>query len=329
MRTAIGAGCVVAALTVGIIRADEPEREKRLAETGRQLEKDIAEIRGLKFKTPVKASVIARPKDAAKGIQGYYSTKDKALYVYDDVAGNYERGVLIHEMVHALQDQHFGLEKLHEAVEGDAELARAALIEGDATFTMIELLKKEQPRVAAMLDTPPEKARDLRNWLLYARGARYVKALKERGGWDNVNRAYRFPPQSTAQILFPDERASVIDLGPGKSRGAFGIVQALAAKPATAAESLQAATGYRGDREVVADRGSAWVVAFDTPENAERFRETFRRTLGGPPGTVDRHVRLERTEARVTYLDAVNAAASRELRERVEGPLRLEVYAAS
>ena len=59
-------------------------------------------------------------------MQGYYSTKEKALFVYDDVAGNYERGVLVHEMVHALQDQHFGLEKLHEAVEGDSELARAA-----------------------------------------------------------------------------------------------------------------------------------------------------------------------------------------------------------
>ena len=62
------------------------------------------------------------------------------------------RGVLIHEMVHALQDQQFGLDKLHDsAEEDDSALAKTALIEGDATYTMIEVLKKSQPKVTAML----------------------------------------------------------------------------------------------------------------------------------------------------------------------------------
>src|SRR5438105_690871 len=127
------------------------ERSKILDETLRKLEKDIAEVRGLTFKTPVVAKVIARPA-GAKSVQGYYDIKEKTLCLYDDIAGNYERGVLVHEMVHALQDQHFGLAKLHqESFGSDAELAMAALIEGDATFTMIEVLKKDQPKVAAML----------------------------------------------------------------------------------------------------------------------------------------------------------------------------------
>src|SRR5262245_2968270 len=103
----------------------------------RQLEKDIAAVRGLAFKSPVVAKVIPRPKDASTSIQGYYSIKDKALFLYDDVKGNYQRGVLIHEMVHALQDQHFGLKNLHKTTfDGDADLARSALVEGDATYTM-------------------------------------------------------------------------------------------------------------------------------------------------------------------------------------------------
>ena len=77
-------------------------------------------------------------------------------------------------------------------------LARAAIFLGDATFTMIEILKADQPRVAAMLDAPLEKAKNLQNAFLYAQGARYVKALKERGGWASVNAAYKFPPRSTA-----------------------------------------------------------------------------------------------------------------------------------
>src|SRR5215831_15852846 len=97
--------------------ADLPEA------TLRQLEKDIAAIRGLEFKQPVVAKLIPRAKDADRHLQGYYSIKDKTLYLYDDLAGNYERGVLVHEMVHALQDQHFGLAKLHDAnFEDDAEL---------------------------------------------------------------------------------------------------------------------------------------------------------------------------------------------------------------
>src|SRR5262249_59952921 len=132
--------------------------------------------------------------------------KEKSLFLYDDVKGNYQKGVLIHEMVHALQDQHFSLKKLHETSRGsgDSDKAMAALIEGDATFTMIELLKKEQPRVSAMLDAPLGKAKNLQNAFLYAQGARYVKALKQRRGWGRVNTAYRFPPRSTAAALHPE-----------------------------------------------------------------------------------------------------------------------------
>src|SRR4051794_40842582 len=147
----------------------EGSRQADLEKNLRSLEKEIEKVRGLAFKKPVAAKVVARPKGTAPGLQGYYSTREKTLYVYDDIKGNYERGVLIHEMVHALQDQHFGLDRLHETAFGsDAELARAALVEGDATLTMIEVLKKEQPRAAMMLATPLEKARNLQNAFLYA-----------------------------------------------------------------------------------------------------------------------------------------------------------------
>src|SRR5262249_55778652 len=147
------------------------------------------DVRGLSFKAPVVATVIDRAPDADKKIQGYYSIADKKLYLYSDISGAYERGVLIHEMVHALQDQHFDLGKLKARLhvgklDSDAERALAALIEGDATYTMIEVLKKDQPKVAMMLEAPLEKAKNLDNAFLYVQGARYVKALKERGGWE-------------------------------------------------------------------------------------------------------------------------------------------------
>lgn len=69
-----------------------------------------------------------RPKDGRPGIQGYYDSKENA-HLYDDVKSSYWKGTLVHEMVHALQDQHFGLRKPHAASFGsDAELALAALV---------------------------------------------------------------------------------------------------------------------------------------------------------------------------------------------------------
>src|SRR5262245_55705802 len=165
-------------VTVAGLAADGPAvRQAEIDKQLRALEKEIEKVRELKFKTPVVAKVIARPKAGADGVQGYYDTKQKALFLYDDVKGSYAKGVLIHEMVHALQDQHFGLAKLHAATFGsDAELAMAALIEGDATLTMIELLKKEQPHVEKMLATDLGKAKNLQNAFLYGQGAKFVQA---------------------------------------------------------------------------------------------------------------------------------------------------------
>src|SRR3954447_2836106 len=100
-------------LTATSALAEQPVRDD-LQATVQKLEKAIAEFRGLAFKNPVTARVIARPAKEGKSIQGYYSLAQKTLFIYDDIAGNYERGTLIHEMVHALQDQHFGLAKLHQ-----------------------------------------------------------------------------------------------------------------------------------------------------------------------------------------------------------------------
>jgi uncharacterized iron-regulated protein len=322
--------------------ADAPAGGRDFEATLRQLEKDIAAVRGLTFKSPVQAKVISRPKGDPHKIQGYYSPKEKTLFLYDDLAGNYERGVLIHEMVHALQDQHFGLEKLHETSFGsDEELARAALIEGDATFTMIEVLKKDQPRVAAMLDVPLAKARDVQNAFLYAQGARYVKALKERGGWEAVNQRYKFPPDATADILHP-EGVPATDLGPGKTVGEFGLIKLLASNPATAPQAVEAAAGWRGGREIGDAAGKAWVVAFATPDEARRFQAALAKlrtaqnpalhAAGNEPGGDIWHdakggvVAVLTRGNRVLALDAPDAGAYRRLLDRVEGPPVLVIH---
>jgi uncharacterized iron-regulated protein len=334
-----------AALAVCLLAgAAPPAPPTALERAVRRLEKRISEVRGLPFKRPVDARLVPRPKGTAPGLQGYYSTKEKALYVYDDVKAAYAQGVLIHEMVHALQDQHFGLAKLHQTAFGsDAELARAALVEGDATYTMIKVLEKEQPRVAAMLGQPLEKAKNLQNAFLYGEGARYVRDLHRRGGWAAVNARYRFPPQTTAAVLHPNERGSSINLGPGASRGAFGIVRLLAAHPDTAAEAVRASAGLRGDRVVEVGAARAWVVAFGRPEQAQDFSRALvrlrsaqhpkRRAEATPEATLWKgakgEVRAVLTRpGRVVELEAPDERAYRALREKLDGPPALTVYSA-
>ncbi len=137
---------------------------------------------------------------------------------------------------------------------------------------MIELLKKDQPAVAKMLDAPLEKSKNIQRAFLYSEGARYVKALKERGGWEAVNSAYRFPPSSTAAILHP-EGVTTIDLGPGNIRGELHLVTMLAANAATAPEALTSAAGWKGDRFRERDGGATWTLAFASPAAAQRCRD--------------------------------------------------------
>ncbi|MBM3994945.1 MAG: ChaN family lipoprotein [Planctomycetes bacterium] len=321
-------------LTTAFVQAQAPEKIKIVEATLRQLEKEIAEVRGLAFKNPVAAKVIARPKAGAKGVQGYYDIKEKTLYLYDDIAGNYERGVLIHEMVHALQDQHFGLAKLHQETFGtDAELAMAALIEGDATFTMIEVLKKEQPKVEMMLKTSLEKAKNLRNAFLYGLGARYVKGIKDKNttkknsGWAAVDMRYRFPPRTTAAILNP--AAHTIDLGPGRSVGAFGLIELLGKDEIARSLAISAAGGWIGDR--VAEDGAvkAWQLAFDTADHADRFRKAYEAHVSAKSPSDKRPVeRVHVAGTRVSVIEAPNEPAYRAAFDRLEGEPTLVVYSA-
>lgn len=317
----------------------------------RQLEKDIAAVRALPFKAPVNARIIPRPKDAELKTQGYYSPREKTLFLYNDISGAYQKGVLIHEMVHALQDQHFDLAKmkarLHQAqYDSDAERALAALIEGDATYTMIEVLKKEQPKVAGMLNVPLAKAKNLDGVFLYAEGARYVKALKERGGWALVNLSYKMPPRNTASVL-NQKTVLATDLGPGQVQGELGLMKVLAGHPRTRERAFTAVKGWRGDRIVPTEpaQGTAWDVVFAAKENAQAFHSAltalktaqhpdFTLQPAGAPGVVaarnqdgalwgvlhrDRHVHV---------LEAPDVKRFQILRDYLEGRLSLTVWPA-
>jgi hypothetical protein len=158
---------------------------------------------------------------AAEGVAGYYrpEQRDIAVVDADGLLDAFAPWTLAHEYVHALQDQHFGIEAtLDAASQGDAQTAVGALIEGDATLLMTALalndalsgtpppagLEQVAPSAdaAGMADLPPALVREL--LFPYLDGLDFVQRVWGRGGWTAVDDAWADPPRSSEQIMHPE-----------------------------------------------------------------------------------------------------------------------------
>lgn len=160
-------------------------------------------------------------------VAGFYDPEDGRLVVgtRDPTRrlGPLDELVLAHELEHALADQALTLPELEAAPgEEDRVFAHQALIEGDATVLMEEYAATafsfiDQLRLAGESFALAGQLEDLtslphiieRSLLLpYEEGAAFVRTLLARGGWAAVDDAYRSPPDSTADILFPERYLS-------------------------------------------------------------------------------------------------------------------------
>jgi len=158
-------------------------------------------------------------------LAGYYEPSDKTMYLAGDLNANDADATLAHELVHALQDQHYDIgSRLHYQPEGgDVSSAIQSLAEGDATSAMIDVLAEGH---GTALDVPEEAVlgqmrkdslaatgqvpRVLKSSLTapYLDGLRFVHAQRRRGGWAAVDRVWNHLPISTEQILHPEKYES-------------------------------------------------------------------------------------------------------------------------
>jgi hypothetical protein len=202
-----------------------PEQmQKRVA--GKSMSKHPRKIR---FETKVLASLgVVEPgidiermikKYSSTQVSGYYMPGKKKLVV-EKKSGELraeDEVVVAHELEHALADQNFDFPRLNvpDPERGDELLATRALIEGDATLTMQQyalaaLDPEEQQKVFALPEGGAKEAAKIPYALEksfafpYNEGSLFICDLYLNGGWDAVNEAYRNPPSSTSQILFPD-----------------------------------------------------------------------------------------------------------------------------
>ncbi|HEY5025588.1 MAG TPA: hypothetical protein VII76_11490 [Acidimicrobiales bacterium] len=151
-------------------------------------------------------------------IVGLYVDSKKTVFVRGTALTPYVRVTLAHELTHALQDQYFDLDKLRQAVKNGDDTALTSLIEGDAVRDenlyeqslspaeqqAYQLEQDQLARGAGKAASVPEILTDMLNFP-YALGPTFVDALAARGGTAAIDRAFRDPPVSEAQIAGPVE----------------------------------------------------------------------------------------------------------------------------
>lgn len=156
----------------------------------------------------------------------FYDYDDKKLFMLEDSSATEEITTLAHELSHALADQHFNLEKfMDEGPENDDEnLARTAVVEGEASWLMIaynlkisgqpieptpEMLKTFVDSSEGSSDGYPVLKQSplyVRESLLfpYSEGTSFFDAVYRREGKKSFEAVFRDPPADSAQIIHPD-----------------------------------------------------------------------------------------------------------------------------
>jgi hypothetical protein len=248
--------------------------------------------------------------------------------------------IFSHELTHALQDEHLRLADRVKALkeDGDRSLALQCLLEGEATLVMIRVALREIPgaseevedqmaplltvgaleRGSVSADVPEFFVDQL--FFPYAEGTAFVRAAVKKGGWAEIDRLWRNPPESTSEILHgapypPPARnllpSNVATLAPGQrlsytdTLGEWTI-RFLLGRSLTDEEASAGASGWRGDRIAYFVSGSErkmgylWKLRFESAAAAARFETALRKAREKRPVAAPETIRRDGTDVVVS-----------------------------
>jgi hypothetical protein len=156
-------------------------------------------------------------------IAGLYDPKSREFYIADWIPLAMQKPVMAHELTHALEDQYFRIEEWSKAVHtnGDATLARDAVLEGSAMVAMIDYsllgtgqtvkdLPEFDPSMllgdlasSPALEKAPPFIKDTLEFP-YLSGFTFSAAAMKGTGWSSLPLLFANPPLSTQQVLHPE-----------------------------------------------------------------------------------------------------------------------------
>ena len=157
----------------------------------------------------------------------FYDYKKRRLYILDSSSSSMQEIALVHELAHALADQHFNLARFVDRAgeSDDGAMARLAVMEGQATWVMSEFMAqkmglslKKSPAIAQLMSQQTAATGGqfpvfdqaplyLRETLLfpYTGGMLFQQAVVEKEDQAAFASVFRRPPESTQQILHPEK----------------------------------------------------------------------------------------------------------------------------
>ena len=152
-------------------------------------------------------------------VLGYYDGDTGELVVVaDEGFSPLQKTIVVHELIHALVDQHFGFAAVSDAlIEAESyhqASALQALVEGDATYFQILYMKtlpqaEQLQLVTESLSADTTVLDSLPDWMgddlvfPYDQGFAFVERIIEEGGLAGLAQAYETVPTTTEQVLHP------------------------------------------------------------------------------------------------------------------------------
>jgi len=156
----------------------------------------------------------------------FYDFKQKKLYVASWTPSAMQDMALVHELAHALADQHFNLEKFIAKTEedDDAAVARGAVVEGQASWAMTEYMARQMGQslksspllLQSAAGSSAEAVKQfpvlgaaplyLQQTLMfpYTQGMLFQHSVFEKSGRAAFAEVFRRPPVSSQQVMHPE-----------------------------------------------------------------------------------------------------------------------------
>ncbi len=248
-------------------------------------------------------------------VLGSYAPETEELIVVSNDPEDWNitnRITYVHEVVHALQDQHFDLLWVFgdpETLTDDRYYATRSLAEGDAgvaesMFILENNLLSQYLEEVENQDLPATD--DIPFFLMesqmffYEEGGMFVLDAWQSGGWDAVNAIWANPPSTSEQILHPEKYfdgegaipVAIADPQPvfgddwriieDNAWGELGTRIFLENGGSSTSEAVSAAEGWGGDGVYVVtnDEESAmvWTTAWDSEDDAVEFAGILEST---------------------------------------------------
>jgi hypothetical protein len=236
----------------------------------------------------------------SSAVAGFYDPKSKALVVRGAEPTPSVRAVLAHELTHALQDQHFGLERpaLDERTD-EAPSGFTGLVEGDAVRIQQRYFQSlsADERAAFLAEEgssgPPTGVPSVLVDVLlfpYRTGPELVEAILRDGGQPRLDAAFASPPETSEHLLHPavylrgeGPRAVTVPRADGTvfDRGVVGEFGLRLLFRNLGSVGRRGAEGWGGDRYVAwRSNGRPCVRArfvMDTPKDITELTTALRR----------------------------------------------------